>query len=88
MTDTSKTTSPPKKALDALGQVFAAEIANRLPFQSKAAIYRDLVAAGLDQPMEPVAGSGWSAVKVTGYELTHAGRMLYCANCDDAEPSA
>ena len=84
MTDVPPTTAP-KKVLAALEKVFAAEIDNRLPFQSKAAIYRDLLAAGLVAWMDRVIGSGWGAVTVSGYELTHAGRYLYCSNCRDAQ---
>lgn len=76
-------TTAPKKVLSALEKVFAAEIEGRLPFQSKAAVYRDLLAAGLVAPMQRRFRSGWSAVTVDGYELTHAGRYLYCSNCKD-----
>jgi len=84
----SRTAAPPKKVLNALERVFSAEIENRLPFQSKASVYRDLLAAGLVQRMESRIGSGWSAVMVTGYELTHAGRYLSCASCRDVEDVA
>jgi hypothetical protein len=74
----------------ALENVFAAEIENRLPFQSKAAIYKRLREQGLVQDMQLVIGSGWSAVTVRGYQLTHAGRITYCSSCeepaDDAAP--
>jgi hypothetical protein len=81
------TAAPPQKVLSALEKVFAAEIEGRLPFQSKAIIYRDLLAAGLVSWMERKFGTGVFAVTVTGYELTHRGRLLYCASCDDAEAS-
>lgn len=70
---------PPKKVMDALGKVFACEIHGHI-FQSKASIYRDLMAADLVAPAIRTYGSGWSAVTVSGYELTHRGRHLYCAN--------
>ncbi len=78
---------PPKKVLNALEQVFAAEIEGRLPFQSRAAIYRHLVEAGMLAPMERTFGAQgiWPAVTAKGYELTHAGRYLYCSSCRDAE---
>jgi hypothetical protein len=76
---------PPKKVLNALGKVFAAEVHDLLPFQSNASIYRDLLASGLVSQMERVFGYGWSAVRVSGYQLTHAGRYLYCANCEDTD---
>lgn len=84
MTTDPKTRSP-KKVLNALEKVFAAEINGRLPFQSKASIYRDLLAAGLVASMRTTLGKGWSAVTVSGYGLTHAGRLLYCLDCKDAQ---
>jgi len=69
----------------ALENVYAAEVENRLPFQSKAAIYKRLREYGLVQDMELVLGSGWSAVTVRGYQLTHAGRLTYCLNCEAPE---
>lgn len=89
MTDPASPTAPkpPQKVLDALEKVFSAEINGRLPFQSKANIYRDLTAAGLVAPMVSNFGSGVFAIAVSGYELTHRGRMLYCENCrDEVEP--
>jgi hypothetical protein len=77
--------SVPKKVFDALGRVFACEIEGRM-LQSKAAIYRELVAAGLVEPAQRTYGKGWSAVTCSGYELTHRGRYLYCSSCDDGEP--
>ena len=77
--------TPPKKVLNALGKVFTTEINGRLPFQSKASIYRDLLATGLVASMQRTFGQGWSAVTVSGYELTHAGRILYCYNCKDVQ---
>jgi len=74
-----------RKVLDALERVFAAEIDGRLPFQSKARIYKELCDDGMVQPMERTFGHGWSAATVRGYELTQAGRMLYCASCDDGD---
>ena len=71
---------PSAKVLRALEKVFAAEVEGRLPFQSRAKIYRDLLEAGLVIDMVRT-GEGWSRLTVTGYGLTDAGRMLYCANC-------
>jgi hypothetical protein len=85
--NTRTTAPPPQKVLAALEKVFAAEIEGRLPLQSKATIYRDLLAAGLVSWMERKFGTGAVAVTVTGYELTHRGRLLYCASCADAEAS-
>jgi hypothetical protein len=76
---------PPKKVMNALEKVFSAEIYGRPIFQSKASIYRDLLAAGLVEWASHSYGQGWSAVTVSGYALTHRGRYLYCSNCDDPE---
>lgn len=73
------------KELKALEKVFAAEIENRLPFQSRAKIFADLCADGYLAKIETTYGSGWLAVKVAGYTLTHAGRIEYCLSCDDSE---
>lgn len=83
MTDKSQTTAKPSKAvMTALEKVFAAEIDGRLPFQSKANIYRDLMVAGLVEPIQRSFGSGAMAVTVSGYALTIRGNYLYCANCE------
>ena len=74
-----------KAKLKALEKVFGAEIEGRLPFQSRAKVYQELREMGLLESMHRVYGSGPLAVKVSGYELTHAGRMIYCAHCDGIE---
>ena len=74
---------PSKKVLDALERVFSAEISDRLPFQSKAKIYRDLCEDGLLEPMERTFGTGVFRVVVKGYALTHAGRYFYGTHCED-----
>lgn len=72
-----------KAELNALGKVFAAEIDGRLPFQSKAKVFSRLCDDGYLGPMERKYGSGTFAVNVTGYQLTHLGRLSYCASCAD-----
>lgn len=69
-----------KKKLVALERVYAAEIEDRLPFQSKALIYLDLCDEGLLAPMERTFGGRFPVV-VKGWQLTHAGRIAYCASC-------
>lgn len=69
-----------KKVLKALERVFAAEIEDRLPFQSKALIYLDLCDDGMVQPMERTF-YGRFPMTVKGWELTHAGRITYCSAC-------
>jgi hypothetical protein len=76
---------PSKKVLSALERVFSAEIEGRSPFQSKAAIYRELLTTGLLEPAQHAYGTGWSAMTVNGYVLSHAGRYLYCSHCGDID---
>jgi hypothetical protein len=74
-----------KATLNALEKVFAAEIENRLPFQSKARVFQQLADDGLIEPMKrEFAPDRFGAIVVTGWQLTHAGRLLYCMSCDDA----
>lgn len=73
-----------KKQLAALGRVFAAEISGQLPFQGKALVYADLADEGLLEPMERTFGGRFPAI-VKGYQLTHAGRFLYCSSCDEVD---
>ena len=71
-----------KKQIQALENVFAAEITDRLPFQSKARIYAGLVEAGYLQPDTRTFGLGERfPVTVYGYALTHAGRYAYYEQC-------
>ncbi len=65
------------KEHEALGKVFAAEIENRLPYQSRKAIYRDLEQAGLVARFNKY----WGTMKVFGWALTHSGRYEYCRKC-------
>lgn len=75
-----------KKELAALEKIFAAEIENRLPFQSKAKIYPQLSEDGLVAPMTRQFGADrFGPITVKGWQLTHAGRYLYCASCDDVD---
>lgn len=75
---------PTKAELNALEKVFAAEINDHLPFQSKAKIFRQLCEDGMLEPMERhFGGDRFGAITVSGYQLTHAGRMAYCMSCDE-----
>ncbi len=76
---------PSRAVLNALEKVFTAEINGRLPFQSRAKIYRQLCDDGLLAPLEIVLGDPPFPVRVSGYQLSHAGRYLYCQSCDDGE---
>ena len=78
-----------QKLLRALEAVFAAEIDNRLPFQSKAKVYTELEKDGYIEPFSRVFGSGERfPVTVSGYVLTHAGRYAYCSQCGAEEASS
>jgi hypothetical protein len=83
MSDAPKIT---KKILNALGKVFSAEVFGRLPFQSKAKIYATLEDEGYVEKMERTFGAGQRfPITVSGYVLTHLGRMTYGQNCN-SEP--
>jgi hypothetical protein len=73
-----------KKTLKALEKVFLAEIENRLPFQSKAKIYRKLADEGLILYGEGVI-SGRFPVRIKGFILTDYGRYIYCDSCKDSK---
>lgn len=73
-----------RKILAALEKVFVAEIEGRLPFQSSAKVYSELSDGRLIEPMERVFGGRFS-VTVSGYQLTHAGRITYCESCRDQD---
>lgn len=73
---------PTKATLRALERVFVAEIEGRLPFQSRARIYQRLATEGLVEGDARTFGTGWSAVTVHGWALTHAGRYLYGQHCE------
>ena len=73
-----------KKDLALLVSAFEAEVRGAIQkcprlMQTKATARADaMVADGLLTK----ASEMWSGVRVEGYELTHAGRLLYCATCD------
>lgn len=77
-----------KKHIDALGKVFAAEVQAALDhtssmYQSKAKIYAELESMGMVVKVEEKFGTGWATVHCQGWELTHIGRMAYCATCEE-----
>lgn len=79
-----------KAEIDALGRVYENEVERSIgprkhdfPFQSRAAIYKRLVAGGLLESRTVMHGAPPLSVRIEGYELTHAGRMLYCLSCED-----
>lgn len=77
-----------KAEMNALEKVFEAEIEGRLPFQSKAKVFSRLCDKGYLEPMDRRLGDGRFAVTVTGYQLSHLGRITYCASCADEQTPA
>lgn len=66
----------------ALERVFEAEIEGRLPFQSKAKIYDKLHEEGMVEPMTRKLGSDhFGPIVISGWQLTHLGRLFYCTSC-------
>lgn len=74
-----------KAEMNALEKVFAAETNDRLPFQSKAKIYQSLCSGGYLETMNRKFDHDRFGVVVAGYQLTHLGRITYCASCADHE---
>jgi hypothetical protein len=71
-----------KATINALERVWVAEIEGRLPLQSRAKIYEKLRNEGLVHPMTTtVAVDRFGPMMISGWELTHAGRFLYCLTC-------
>jgi len=81
---------PSKAVMNALEKVWSAEIDAALAgrpfwcFQSKAKIYMRLAEEGLVE-WTIVVLCGEMPVRIEGWELTHAGRWLYCENCEEPE---
>lgn len=70
-----------KRDFELLGRVFEAEIGNRLPAQiGKSKAVGSLHERGYIEPMTIVL-PGVSPVTVKGWNLTEAGRFVYCLNC-------
>lgn len=76
-----------KAELKMLERAFAAEIEDRLPFQSRSQLAFDLAAEGLLQPMQvDFKADRFGPIVVKGWQLTHLGRMTYCVSCDAPPP--
>lgn len=67
-----------KRHVLSLEKVFHAEIENRLPFQSKGKTFVELANHGYLEIGKRVIGAGRFPAIVSGYCLTHKGRMAYC----------
>lgn len=74
-----------KREISALESVYGAEIQNRLPFQSRARIYKALEAKGMVERYTRTFGKGPFGVRVEGWSLTHLGRLEYCATCKEVQ---
>jgi len=73
--------------LKMLERLFAAEIEDRLPFQSKAAIMKRLEDKGLVMRMKrEFPADRFGPIKVEGWCLTLLGNMSYCMSCVSPEP--
>ncbi len=66
-----------KKELAILGKVFEDEINDRLPYQTKSKLARQMAEDGLLIFDTEKLG----AVTIEGYWLSHAGRAIYCESC-------
>lgn len=72
-----------QKHLKILESIFDMEVSSRLPFQSKSKLLTELEQMGMVEPMNAVFGSGAFAVHVSGWNLTHRGRIAYCDTCKE-----
>ena len=75
-----------KRELSILGKIFAAEVENRLPCQlrdSKALF--DLEENGYVYWHTERLSRGRLPIQLTGWQLTHAGRLAFCMSCDGAK---
>jgi len=70
-----------KAQFKALERVFAAEIQGRV-LQSRAKIYDEMATDGLVEHGTLILGRDqFGLIKVEGWSLTHAGRLVYCMQC-------
>ena len=82
--------APTKADMKLLEAMFADEIEQALsgrgmPFQTRSKRIQILAEEGYVMPLKVVLG-GRLPVSVTGWQLSHLGRLTYCATCkDDAE---
>lgn len=73
-----------KAEMKMLERAFAAEVENRLPFQSRSEIAHRLARDGYLQPMAvEYPADRFGSITVRGWQLTHLGRLTYCMSCDE-----
>jgi|CXWL01.1.fsa_nt_gi hypothetical protein len=78
-----------KAEMKMLENAFAAEVENRLPFQSRSELAHQLAKNGFLQPMEvSFKADRFGGISVKGWQLTHAGRITYCQSCEEPPPAA
>lgn len=70
-----------KWRFDALEKLWIAEVEGRLPFQSNARAFHKLAAEGLAERLEYARRERFGTLTFAGWQLTHAGRLAYCASC-------
>ena len=70
-----------KSVFNMLERVFAAEVENRLPYQTKSKLAVEMEEFGYLE----LGSERMGVVTVSGYHLTHAGRLAYCEECRDVE---
>ena len=80
-----------KAEIALLEKAFSAEIEgamNKCPrlMQTKSKLAVKMVDEGLLTRVTENFGRPPFVVRLEGYELTHAGRLLYCLSCPDDEP--
>lgn len=75
------------RELELLGKVFDAEIMGTLPYQGGGKLAETLVERGMLEP-ESRTLPGRFPVRVSGFVLTHAGRMAWCESCGRIVPEA
>lgn len=72
-----------KRELAVLEKAFEAEINDRLPFQTRSKLAAWLERDGYLQPMTVEYSDNFGAMTVKGWQLTHLGRLTYCATCKE-----
>lgn len=73
--------------IKALENVFWAEVEGRM-FQSKAKIYARLAEEGYLAAAVQKFPTALGVLTCHGWNMTHSGRFIYCANCGEGEQPA
>lgn len=70
-----------KKQLKVLEEAFWAEVEDRVPYQTKSKVAEKLAEEGFLQMLVIED----RRLTITGYQLTHAGRIVYCSTCPEPD---